>query len=234
MRRAAVRAFAALLGADALLHLAGCAQTSHVDGGLQAGALAIQNKAVAVMRLGSPNPNCQHVAVMLGVRDGAGFKRHTPVRVADVRGLAKSPVGEVELDPGEYHVVAIQCVINNAPTVVGDKTVNGTYLKSFAHFTVTAGEIVNVGFLHLDAARVQSSGFGKALRPELTVSEWPLDDIERYKAARPELAAQMKTRLMIVGDGPKTAGEQADQCVRWRQAQTDGLAQGVPKECTSP
>jgi len=232
MHRSSWRASGAVI--VLLAAVSGCAQSSHVTDGTQSSLLASHNKAVAVMRLGSPNPNCQHAAVLLGVRDGAGYKRHTPVKIADIRGLEKAPVGEVELDAGEYHVVAFSCVAGNAPTVVADKTTDGHYRQSFAHFTLSPGEIVNVGSLYLDAANVKHSALGKAMRAEVTVTDWPLDDIERYKAARPELAAQMKTRLMVVGEGPKTAEQQAGSCARWRQAKADGLAQDVPKECAAP
>ena len=210
--------------------LSGCAGSSEVSGTVTTADLATRSKAVAVMRLGSPNPNCKHVAVLLGVRDGSGYRRHAPVKVINVRGLEKAPIGEVELDPGEYHVVAYSCVAQAGPNVVGDK--EGTnYRTSFAHFTLAPGEIVNLGYLHLDAARAQHSGFGKALKAEVEVTDWPIEEIERYKAERPELAAQMKTRLMLVGSAPDTPEEQSRLCDRWRNAKAEGLAQSVPPEC---
>lgn len=222
-----------MTAAAALALLSGCGGSSQVSETVTAADLAGRTKAVAVMRLGSPNSNCKHLAVLLGVRDGAGYRRHAPVKVVNVRGLEKAPVGEVELDPGEYHVVAYSCVAGDGPNVISDR--EGTvYRTSFAHFTLVPGEIVNLGYLHLDAAHARRSGFGKTLKPEIEVSDWPIDEIERYKAERPELAAQMKTRLMLVGSGPDTAEAQAQLCERWRKAKAESLAEAVPPECKGP
>ena len=222
----------AVIGAASLV-AAGCVKTSRVEDGLSAAKLSGQHKAVAVMRLGSSNPNCLHVAVLLGVREGEGegFKRAQAVTVANVRGLTEAPVAEVELDPGEYHIVAYSCVAEKGPTVVDDKLPGQLYRTSFAHFAVAAGEIVNVGFVHLDAAKRGRSAFGHAIAPELTVSDWSLEDIERFKKTRQQIAAQLTTRLMIVGKGPVSPGQRDDTCSRWRKAKADGLAQSVPPGC---
>ena len=147
---------------------------------------------------------------------------------------AEAPVGEVELEPGEYHVVAYSCVDKKGPTVVDDKagTASQLYRTSYAHFSIAAGEIVNVGFLHVNASHDGKSLFGRAVKTDVEVTEWPLAEIERFKLKRPALAAQMKTRLMTVGADPQTADQKTATCARWRQAKTEGLAQSVPKECT--
>ncbi len=212
----------------------GCAPTTHVAGGIQAGVLAAEHKAVAVMRLGSPNPSCLHAGVLLGVRDGAGFKPIAPVKVANISGLSNAPVGEIELDAGEYHVIAISCVARAGQAVVGEKSITGLYRTSYAHFTLAPGEIVNVGYIHLDAAKIRGSLFGRGVLASVEVSDWPLDEIERYKSQRPELTAQMQTRLMVVGDDPETEEQQVKLCARWRQAKADGLAQSIPSGCAQP
>src|SRR5262245_6635495 len=85
--------------------LAACSQTTRVGEATTAETLVQSSKAVAVMRLGAASPNCDHVGVWLGVREGPGFRPHTPVAVINVRSLAEAPVAEVELPPGEYHVI---------------------------------------------------------------------------------------------------------------------------------
>lgn len=228
-------AFAAAGGA---LLAAGCIKTTQVGDDVNATKLVSDNKAVAVMRLGSSNPNCNHVAVLLGVRDGEGFRRAQPVTVANVRHLSQAPVAEVALDPGEYHVVAYSCVSQKGPAVVDDKTTGflsgQVYRTSYAHFALAPGEIVNVGFVHLEAGKRVRSAFGTAIAPELTVSEWALDDIERFKRGRPQIASQMTTRLMIAGGGPASPDQQRDICARWRKAKAEGLAQSVPANCAAP
>ena len=59
------------------------------------------------------------MAVLLGVRDGEGFRRHQGITVMNVRSLTEPAVAEVELDPGEYHVLAYRC-----QTAKGVKTVH--------------------------------------------------------------------------------------------------------------
>ena len=125
-------------------------------------------------------------------------------------------------------------------SVIADKTAGPGlisipyYRTSYAHFALGPGEIVNVGFVHLEAAKKMRSAFGTALAPELTVSEWGLEDIERFKRTRPQIAAQLTTRLMTVAGGPASPEEKRDTCARWRKAKADGLAQAVPTECAAP
>jgi hypothetical protein len=95
--------------AAGMLLLAGCTQTSRVDDNLSTQALAQTKKAVAVMRVGAASPSCINVAVLLGVREGDGYRRHQGITVANVRSITEPAVAEVELDPGEYHVLAYRC-----------------------------------------------------------------------------------------------------------------------------
>ena len=61
------------------------------------------------MRVGAASPYCVNVAVLLGVREGEGFRRHQGITVMNVRSLVEPAVAEIELDPGEYHIVAYRC-----------------------------------------------------------------------------------------------------------------------------
>ena len=89
--------------------ISGCTQTSRVDDNLSTASLTQTKKAVAVMRVGAASPSCINVAVLLGVREGEGYRRHQGITVANVRSLTEPAVAEVELDPGEYHVLAYRC-----------------------------------------------------------------------------------------------------------------------------
>jgi hypothetical protein len=188
-------ALAAALGA--------CTQTSRVDEGISTASLSQTRRAVAVMRVGAASPTCVNVAVLLGVREGAGYRRHQGITVMNVRSLVEPAVAEVELE---------------------------TYRTSMASFRLEPGEIVNVGYLHVDAWRHGLNMFGRRIATDIDVTDWPLAELDRYKAKRPELYAQMKTRLMTVtpGQGPPTR----EDCARLQALKAEGKVQTLPEECT--
>lgn len=216
--------------------LGGCAQTSRID----ESALTTQaqsRKAVAVMRVGAASPSCINVEALLGVREGSGFRRHTPLRVANVRSVTEPAVAEVELEPGEYHVIAYACMTARGHKVLADPAgadiaSDGSrlYATSYASFRLEPGEVVNVGYLHVGASHVGRSAFGRPLRIDLDVTDWPLAELERYKARRPELYARMRTRLMTVDLG-RSAPSSAADCARLKALRTEGKIQSLPAAC---
>jgi hypothetical protein len=222
-----------LLAAIGLLLTAGCAQTSHVDDTLTTASLAQSKKAVAVMRVGSASAACVNVAVLLGVRADAGFRRHQGINVMKVRSLTEPAVAEVELDPGEYHVVAYRCQTQTKLHTVSDTDGGELYRTSYASFRLEAGEVVNLGYLHFEAWRRGRNAIGRPLEVEIEVTDWPLADLERFKAKRPHIYAQMRTRLMTVTSrepGPPTGQE----CARLKALQAEGKVQKLPSECAAP
>jgi hypothetical protein len=219
--------------AGALL-LAGCTQTTQVDESVTTASLSQTRKAVAVMRVGAASPSCIHVAVLLGVREGEGYRRHQGLTVMNVRSLTEPAVAEVELDPGEYHVLAYRCQTSKGVKTVHDGAdMPGVYRTSLAHFVLSPGEIVNVGYLHVEAWREGRNTFGRPTKVEIEVTDWPLNELDRFKARRPHIYAQMKTRLMTVapaGQGPPTG----EDCARLKALKAEGKVQHVPRECASP
>jgi hypothetical protein len=209
----------------------GCTQTSRVDDNLSTAALTETKKAVAVMRVGAASPYCINVAVLLGVREGDGFRRHQGVTVMNVRSLVEPAVAEIELDPGEYHLVAYRCQTKGGGTkTVAAAAEPGTYTTSFASFRLEPGEIVNVGYLHVEAWRHGRNTFGRPTLMDVEVTDWPLAELERYKTKRPHIYAQMKTRLMTVtpqGQGPPTSQD----CARLKALKAEGKVQELPPEC---
>ena len=208
----------------------GCAQTSRVDDNLSTTALVETRKAVAVMRVGAASPYCINVAVLLGVREGEGFRRHKGVTVMNVRSLVEPAVAEIELDPGEYHLVAYRCQTKGGIKTVSDAAEPGTYATSFASFRLEPGEVVNVGYLHVEAWRQGRNTFGRPTLMDVEVTDWPLAELERYKAKRPHIYAQMRTRLMTVtpqGQGPPTSQD----CARLKTLKAEGKVQELPPEC---
>jgi hypothetical protein len=183
------------------------------------------------MRVGAASPSCINVAVLLGVREGEAFRRHQAVTVANVRSLTEPAVAEVELDPGEYHVVAYRCQTTAGNRIVSDGDGGGQlYRKSYASFRLEAGEVVNVGYLHVDAWRVGRNAFGRPVAVDVDVTDWPLKEIDLFKTRRPHVFAQMKTRLMTVtplGHPPPTG----EDCARLKALKAQGKVQELPPEC---
>jgi hypothetical protein len=212
------------------LLLVGCTQTSRVDGDLSTASLMQTRKAVAVMRVGAASPQCVNVAVLLGVREGEGFRRHQGITVANVRSLTEPAVAEVELDPGEYHVIAYRCQSPNSIKTVHDSDGGQLYRTSYASFVLQPGEVVNVGYLHFGAWRDGLSAFGRPVEVEVRVTDWPLNELDRFKAKRPHVFAQMTTRLMkVTPNGPAEPG--AADCARFKELQAQGKVQQLPPAC---
>jgi hypothetical protein len=214
--------------------VAGCTQTTQVDESVTTASLNQTRKAVAVMRVGAASPSCINVAVLLGVRDGEGFRRHQGITVMNVRSLTEPAVAEVELDPGEYHVLAYRCQTQKGTKTVHDTAdMPGIYRTSLASFVLHSSEIVNVGYLHVEAWRDGRNTFGRPTRVEIEVTDWPLNELDRFKASRPHLFAQMKTRLMSVsaaGKGPPSSQD----CARLKVLKAEGKVQELPRECSGP
>lgn len=215
--------------------LSGCAGTTHIAEGVTTETLAKSSTAVAVMRIGAASPTCQNVALLLGVRAGEGFRRDRTVQVVNVRSLAEPAVAEIELAPGEYHVIAYSCSKGRDPRVTTDKAGRDDsgvqlYRTSYASFNVAAGEMVNVGYFHINISHVGRNAYGRPLRIDVEVTDWPLAELERYKSKRPQVYAQMTTRLMKVTSlGPHAPT--GDECARLREMHKAGKIANLPPSC---
>jgi hypothetical protein len=219
-----------LAAAAGCMLLAACTQTSRVDDDLSTASLTQTKKAVAVMRVGAASPSCINVAVLLGVREGDGYRRHQGITVANVRSITEPAVAEVELDPGEYHVLAYRCQSATGSVKTVDDNAGGQlYRTSYASFTLQAGEIVNVGYLHLHAWRHGNNTFGRPVEMDIEITDWPLAELDRFKTKRPHIYAQMTTRLMKV---PRQSGEPGPQeCARLKALLAEGKVQQLPPAC---
>jgi hypothetical protein len=217
-----------------LTMLAGCATTTRIDDAeFSVRRLKAERLGIALLRVGAASPKCLHVAVLLGVRSGEAYRRVRVLAVANVRSIAIAPVAEAELDAGEYHIVGYSCTNDKGSKVVSGDTGPGSpyYTSSYARFTIQPGEVVNLGYLHFAAASHGESVFGRPIKSDVTVSDWPLEEIERFQRQRPHLFAEMRTRLMETGEPPLTPAEQAEACRTWRVLVAEGKASGPPKTC---
>ena len=218
--------------------VAACASSTRVDSAVTPAALAQDKKAVAILRIGAASPTCKHVAVLLGTRDGDGYRRHSVLQVMNVHSLLEPAVAETELTAGTYHVIGYSCHDGRKPGVVADKadpgflTTPGTYRTSFASFNVNAGEIVNVGYLHFHASKIGTNAFGRPVRTRVTISDWPLAELDRFKQKRPQIFAQMVTRLMTATDNT-TDKTSTEDCARLAVLQSQGKVQTLPPACAA-
>ena len=82
----------------------------------------------------------------------------------------------------------------------------------------------------LVAALLGLNAFGRPVRTDVTVTDWPLAELDRFKLKRPGLYAQMVTRLMTVaptGPAPPSTGD----CARLEALKREGKVQTVPAAC---
>ncbi len=221
----------AVMAVAVIAGLGGCSQTTRV-GEATPNGLTKSQKAVAVMRLGAASQTCQNVGVWLGVREGIGFRPVKPVAVINHRSLADVPVAEVELHPGEYHVISYACGTGSNVKQVADTAPGGLTRSSYASFTLAAGEIVNVGSFEFHASRVGTNAFGRPFRTTVKVTDWPLAELDRYKEKRPQIYAQMKTRLMTATSVGQEDPDD-DECARFAQLKADGKVQNIPVACAA-
>lgn len=219
--------------AAAVLCLAACAQTSRVGEAVTPQSLLADGTGIAIMRLGAASSSCENVAVVIGTREGNGYRAKRLLRVMRVRSLAESPVAEVELPRGEYFFLAYICQTGLASMkAVSDHAHEpGLYRDAFARFALEAGEIVNIGYLHYDARFSHRSVFGRPIRQEIEITDWPLEELDRFRRNRPAIYARMHTRLMqrVVHEGPDAAA-----CARLAQLKREGKVASLPRECPAP
>jgi hypothetical protein len=107
------------------------------------------------------------------------------------------------------------------------------YRTSYATFTLNSGDVVNVGYLHLVAWRHGNNAMGRPVEMEIEITDWPLNDLDRFKAKRPHIYAQMTTRLMkAMPAGPGEPGPQ--ECARLKALLAEGKVQQLPAACQPP
>jgi hypothetical protein len=61
---------------------------------------------------------------------------------------------------------------------------------------------------------------------DIEITDWPLAELDRFKAKRPHIYAQMTTRLMKVPQEPGEPGPQ--ECARLKALLAEGKVQQLP------
>jgi hypothetical protein len=210
-----------------LIAASGCAVlVNKPDGTVTTSTLASEKKALALLLIA--RQGCSAVSVNLAVPDGDGY-RFDRVVVPPITG--QSNVSEIELDPGDYHVVhhlrtASQGLPRTTMKNLGSTGGIGVYRQSYASFRVAAGEIVNLGELLVLPTVVP--GF-----VDVKVQDWPAREVDLFRKERPTLYAQMKTRLLTVKPPAPTAEQLLTICDKMRTLHADGKLQKLPPPCTA-
>ena len=137
---------------------------------------------------------------------------------------------EARLAPGTYHVLSMTCVRNKTLKTMWEPQGNGLLRRSYATFSVAAGEVVNVGEIRAVRAGRIAGAFGEFKDVKIEVGDWPLSEIDRFRSQRPTLFAAMKTRLMVA-DGSAPSPEQ--RCTQLSELQRTGKVQTLPAECVT-
>ena len=226
-----VRAPFAVVVALALM-MGGCSGGGRVSESLtDPEALKNKKQAIAFFRVPTPDPACLSLAVQLGTREGQFYKLAQTVKLER---MAVTNVAEVLLDPGEYHIISFVCYRARSVQFLAEPQGNGLSRRSYASFTVSSGEVVNLGQVKVVANGKSAGIWGSFRNVTIEVSDWPLAELERFKSQRPKHYAEMKVRLMTAQVASNTPEAAAQSCEQLRRLQTEGKVQNLPAACTTP
>ena len=183
----------------AIALLVGCGATINEATTLE--SLASAGKAGVVMHVDMGT--CFTTQVYIGRQSGEVYKPAAIARSGSF--LDTSPMIRAELDPGEYHIVKLICTIGNHSTVLGRGSW-GSFTQSLGRFEVRAGEIVNIGSLHVVPVS------GKDVH--LAVSDIPETEFQQFSKDYPNIVARMRTRLLEVPVPKLAEAEMVQWCNR--------------------
>ena len=210
---------------------AGCSGGGKVDEQLaNPVTLRDSKQAIGLFRLASPDPSCQSLAVAVGVREGPLYRSQQTLRLQQTM---VTNVLEVLLAPGEYHILGFACYRARSTLMMTEPQGNGLLRRSYASFTIGAGEVVNLGQIRLVRSARSPGVFNSFNEVTVEVADWPLAELERFKSQRPKLFAEMRTRLMTIA--PHATGPEAMEtnCAALAKLKADGKVQALPPACTA-
>ncbi len=191
--------------------------------------LRSSQQAVAFFRLPLPDPSCLTLAVSLGIREGDLYRPQQTLRLQQT---AVTNVLEVLLAPGDYHVLGFACYRAKSKLIMAEPQGNGLMRRSYASFSVVAGEVVNLGQIRLVRSARSAGIFNSFVDVGIEISDWPLAELERFKSQRPKHYAEMKTRLMTPPPSLVATPDGIDRkCADFVKLQADGKIQNLPAAC---
>jgi hypothetical protein len=224
--------------------LAGCAGTSSVSDVLTAGTLDKRRSGVVVLKAEILGHGCRGGSLTIGKKLDTVYSAVATVHSTAAAAQTGDDLMQVELPPDEYHVINVVCGVQAGLSVtnvaLGRKEgggllgIGGEYRRSFASFELRAGEIVNVGALTVMAVGGSGGGGGGGGGggAHIVVSDLPPASLQRFRKTKPNLASQMKTRLMTVARQAMPTDERRTLCSNIRQIRAaTGVSGAMPAEC---
>jgi hypothetical protein len=198
--------------------------------------LSDKQQAVAIITASLEGASCSHIGIQLARKTADGFEPTTNVQVeTGLLSLSRLVVGDipqVALPAGQHHIVSYACREANRITTVGQKHgktfgFGGSYVKSFAHFDLAPGEIVNIGHLRITPVGIYGAvTFGAQDQPEAVMT--------KLKESKPKLFAQMKTRLMTVPAAQTPEELRKAMCDLLASLNKPGSTTPPPASCLPP
>ncbi len=211
------------------LSLSACSGGGKVDEQLANTAqLRDSKQAIALFRLANPDPSCLQLGVSIGQREGALYR---PQQTLKLTQLQVTNVLEVLLAPGDYHVLGFACYRARSKLEMVEPEGNGLLRRSYASFSVAAGEVVNLGQINLVRSARSKGVFNSFTDVEVQITDWPLAELDRFKSQRPKLFAEMRARLMTAAPKQNTPEAVTQKCSELQRLLAAGKIQGLPAEC---
>jgi hypothetical protein len=185
-----IRSCAALAG---IMGVAACSQG--FDDSKSLAALKSANEGAVFIKVTYSGRPCRVGNIALATEPSPGrFMLHSTPMLGGINSSGLNS-RQLSLPAGTYHVGYVQCMLDDGgqTTVVGehDGTIQiGNPRQSLAHFTVAAGEVVNVGQLNL----VPTDYLAKSTA--ISITDIDAASMGRLRNGVPTLSSTMVTRLM--------------------------------------
>lgn len=212
--------------------LTACAGGGKVDEQLANPTQLRDNRqAIALFRLANPDSTCLQLGVSIGQREGALYRPQQTLKLTQIQ---VTNVLEVLLAPGDYHVLGFACYRARSKLEMVEPEGNGLLRRSYASFSVSAGEVVNLGQINLVRGARSNGVFNSFTEVEVKITDWPLAELERFKSQRPKMFAEMRARLMVAAPKQNTPEAIAQKCTELQRLKAAGKIQGLPAECAAP
>ena len=185
---------AAVIGA---IGVSGCAPS--FDDAINPIALKGANEGVVFLKITYAGKPCRLGNVALATEPSPGrYVLHSSPTLGGINSAGFNS-RQLPLPSGTYHIGYVQCALDDATrTVVLGETDGaiqiGNPQQSFAHFTIAAGEVVNLGQLNLVPTDYLENS------ATISITDIDANAMERLKSGVPKLSSMMVSRLMSATD----------------------------------
>lgn len=160
-------------------------------------ALKDANEAVVFIKLAYNGTPCRTGNIALATEVSPGrLELHKTLMVGGITGSAALDTRQVSLPAGTYHIGYVQCqALLDSGYMMGVGEQDGSVFignprQSLARFTISAGEVVNVGQINLVPTDYLAN------TASISVTDVSSDTMQRLRAGVPNLSSTLITRLM--------------------------------------